>query len=196
MIPLRFPLTARQQNLLLGGLTALLVASIAIALANLSWLSGGHANTGAVVAPAPTRLSTAPVDLGPAQKLQPFGAAAPGQDVQPTALPLQLRGIIGPTAFIATGAEPARAYRVGEQLSGVTLDSIGRDRVFLRNAGRVEYLAFRDPFAAPPAAPGSTPMQPGAAPVPSIPALPTAPIVPTVSSPPPGLVPPAPTTAR
>lgn len=132
-------------------LTGLVVISVAVALAGLTWRIAGHAGTGAVTVPSGRTAPAAAVDIAPALALAPFGKSAVTDAGQPTSLPLELKGIIQSTtpslstAFIASGGQPAAPFHIGEAVSGGTIESILRDRVVLRNAGRLEYLAFPDP---------------------------------------------------
>lgn len=169
----RLQLTPRQTRLALDLLTALVIASIATALAGLTWRLAGHAGTGAITVPGAQALplaATGAVDTGPVLALRPFGQAAPGDNAQPTTLALELKGIIAArpaelsSAFVQSGGDPPVTVRVGDSISGATVQAIGRDRIFLMNGGRAEYLAMPDPFgrpadaAAPAGSPGTVPL--------------------------------------
>ena len=152
--------------------TALVVISVAFALAGLTWRLAGHAGTGAITVPATSRVAPPP-DLAPALALAPFGrAAANAEGAPPTSLPLELKGLVFAqptslaTAFIAAGA--TKSYAVGDVVAGATIEAIQVKRVLLRNAGRVESLAFPDPLAsATPAPPTATGRAAGVAPPPA-----------------------------
>ena len=149
-----FALTPRQTRTALDLLTGLVVASVAIALAGLTWRLAGHAGTGAITVPSGDRAPTVSADLAPAIALAPFGKAPLAESGQATALPLVLKGVVAAqpaslsTAFISLNGEPALPYRVGENVGGATVQAILRDRVILSNAGRNEYLPFPDPTLA------------------------------------------------
>lgn len=163
----------RQARTALDIATAAVIVSVAIALAGLTWRIAGHASTGAVTVPGGARPAPA-ADLAAALAFTPFGKGAVTDASQPTALPLKLRGVFAASpatlsvAYIEVGAEPAKAFRVGEAPGGGTVEGILRDRVLLRVNGRIEYLAFPDPAlpadqqaaAAPPAAPTAGTAQP------------------------------------
>ncbi len=153
-------LTPRQIRLALDVLTALVIISVAFALAGLTWRLAGHAGSGAVTVPSGAAASAVAPDMAPAIALAPFGKAATGDGAQPTALPLELKGVFAAspaelsTAFIAVSGAEATPFRVGEAVAGGTIQAILRDRVVIANAGRSEYLAFPDP-AAPPVDPNA-----------------------------------------
>jgi general secretion pathway protein C len=174
------PLSPSQIRTGLDVLTGLVVISVGVALAGLTWRIAGHAGTGAITVPSGTR-PVAIADVSPALALSPFGKAAVGDASQQTALPLVLKGVIFAvpaslsTAFIATEQDGARAFRVGESVGGASIEGIARDRVLLSNNGRIEYLTYPAPVIAgqPVVAPGSTPgpltgapIAPGSAPPP------------------------------
>lgn len=175
---IRFPdLSPRQARTTLDLVTGAVVISVAIALAGLTWRIAGHASTGAVTIPSGARPVAVTADITPALAFAPFGKGAATDASQPTALPLKLKGVFAASpaalsvAYIEVSGEPAKPFRIGEAPGGGTIEGILRDRVILRVAGRVEYLAFPDPSltteqqqaaAAPPAP--AAPAQPAAAP--------------------------------
>jgi general secretion pathway protein C len=176
---IRFPeLSPRQARTSLDLVTGAVVVSVAIALAGLTWRIAGHASTGAVTIPSGARPVTVTADVTPALDFAPFGKGAATDATQATALPLKLKGVFAAVpatlsvAYIEVGGEAAKPFRVGEAPGGGTIEGILRDRVILRVAGRIEYLAFPDPAltteqqqkaAAPPAPPPAAPV-PAAAP--------------------------------
>jgi general secretion pathway protein C len=177
----RFELTPYRQRVALTLFAGAMVVSVAFALAGLTWRLAGHAGTGAITVPPAQRVSPVP-DLAPALALAPFGRAAAGEGAQPTGLALQLRGLVYAqpqslaAAFISeSGAQP-KPFRVGDAVQSATIEAIERHRVLLRNGGRLEALAFPDPFAkaTPTPVPGAaTVAQP--APVASVAPAPTTP---------------------
>lgn len=179
--------TPRQIRLGLDLFTGAMVLSVAVALAGLTWRIAGHAGTGAITVPGAGRLPmvAAAAPAPGALAFQPFGQAAPGDASQPTGLALELRGLVFArpaelaSAFVSVSGAEAIPVKVGDSVGGATVQAIGRDRIILLNAGRSEYLAMPDPFAAP--------VQPGAAPAPGQPAPAAVPPPP----PPPGVNAPA-----
>lgn len=143
------------------------VASVAVALAGLTWRLTGADDGRAHVAAARAAPSAPPLDLSPIARFAPFGqvVAAPGVAGDPTALGLQLRGIMlarpqsASSALIAAAGGPAKAFAVGETLpGGAVLDAVEFDLVVLRVNGQLQTLGFPAkagvaalPAAAPPA---------------------------------------------
>ncbi|WP_326525692.1 type II secretion system protein N [Sphingomonas sp.] len=164
MIPGQFDLTPRRQRLILNGATVLVVVSVAAALAGLTWRLMGHADVGAITVPA-TRTATQVPDTAPMLALDPFGRTGiDGDGAVATTLQIALKGIVFArpaelsVAYIQVGSEAAKPFKTGEAVSGATIAAIQPRRVLLSNGGRVEFLAFPDPFAPPPGtAPAGTP---------------------------------------
>lgn len=164
-------MTPRQASRAADIFTGLVVASVAVALAGLTWHLLGAGPTD----PAPSATAAAPAapaDIAPALALAPFGRPD-ASSAQPTALAIQLRGVIladppsASTALIApTGGRPV-SYGVGQAVpGGATIEEIAFNRVLLRVNGRLERLDLpkvsaggEAPSGPPPAVP-----QPGAVP--------------------------------
>ena len=168
-------MTAQEIRFGINGLTALVVLSVAGALANLTWRlagePGGPSAVGAAidayVPPAP------PPDISAMINLPPFGrvALAPEATVAGAELGLTLRGVLlarpasASTALIAAGDQAATAYAIGDPLpGGAILSGMGVDYVILRRGEEALTLYFPDdpraaqggiapPGAAPAAAP-------------------------------------------
>lgn len=156
MILRRFDLTPYRERMILNGATALVVVSVAFALAGLTWRLAGHADVGAITVPA-VRAPAAVPDTVPMLALNPFGRSGiDGDGATATTLQIALKGIVFArpaelsVAYIQVGSEVARPFRAGEAVSGATITAIQPRRVLLSNGGRVEFLAFPDPFAPPP----------------------------------------------
>lgn len=144
-------LTPRQTRTALDILTGLVVISVAVALAGLTWRIAGHAGTGAITVPSGQRAPTAPPDIASALALAPFGKPSASEAAQATGLPLELKGVVAAipaslsTAFISISGQAPKGFHVGEAIEGATIESILRDRVVLSLGGRSEFLAFPDP---------------------------------------------------
>lgn len=176
---LRLRDTARAIDLLAGAA----IVSVAVALAGLVWRIAGHADTGAITVPSSARARAVTVDTGPALAWSPFGSPTAADATAATTIQAVLKGVVFArpaelsVAFVAIGSEPAKPVKVGDAVAGAAITEIRRDRIILNNAGRLEYLAFPDPFGtatptpgqgAPPPAPGQ-PAPPTAAPAPAQP---------------------------
>jgi len=150
-----FALTPRQARTALDIFTGLVVLSVAVALAGLTWRLAGHAGTGAITVPSGRSGPAVAPDIASALALAPFGKSAASEAGQPTSLPLELKGVIAATpaslstAFISVSGATTASFHVGEVVSGATIQSILRDRVILSVGGRSEFLAFPDPTLSP-----------------------------------------------
>lgn len=144
-------MTPRQIDLAVGLVAVFVVASVAVALAQVTWrLAGaddGRTRVAAIAAAPPAP----PLDLSPITRFAPFGTAvaAPGVAGDPSALGLQLKGIMlarpqsASSALIAAASGPAKAFAVGDTLpGGAILDTIEYDLVVLRVNGQLQTLAF------------------------------------------------------
>lgn len=158
-------------------LAAAAIVSVAFALAGLVWRIAGHAGTGAITVPSEARTRAVTVDTGPAVAWQPFGSPTAADATSPTGIQAVLKGVVFArpaelsVAFVAIGSEPAKPVKPGDALAGTQVTEIRRDRIILNNGGRLEYLAFPDPFGQ--ATPGqgapapNFTVQPSAAPAPA-----------------------------
>ncbi|WP_231639454.1 type II secretion system protein N [Sphingomonas profundi] len=151
-------------------LTAVVIVSLAVAAAGLTWRLTGESGQPAAAMAAATpaagagQVDPGPVDLGPILALAPFGRAAAG-DAPATSLGIALKGVMATqpasrsSALIAIGTAPPKAFTVGQSVAGATIEAIERDRVLLRVNGRAESLAFpRAPAPTMPAAPATAPV--------------------------------------
>lgn len=173
----QFALTPRQARTALDLFTGLVVVSVAIATAGLTWRIAGHAGTGAITVPSGQTGPALVPDIAQARALAPFGKSSASDATQATTLPLELKGVFAArpadlsVAYIAVAGAAAAPFRIGESAGGGTIQSILRDRVILTNGARREFLAFPDPTLSPEqraaaaAAPASAPpLVPGVAP--------------------------------
>lgn len=136
-------MTARLVDLGVGAVAFGVAASVVVALAGSAWHGLDTAAAQAAVAPPP------PLDLSPITRFAPFGTAAASVAGDPTALGLELRGVMlaasqaESTALVAAAGGVPRAYPVGATLpGGAVLDSVEFDLIVLRVDGRLETLAF------------------------------------------------------
>lgn len=163
-------------------LAAAAIVSVAFALAGLVWRIAGHAGTGAITVPSEARTRAVTIDTGPAVAWQPFGSPTAADATSPTAIQAVLKGVVFARpaelsiSFVSIGSEPAKPYKVGDALAGAQVTEIRRDRIILNNGGRLEYLAFPDPFGQ------ATPNSGQPAPAPNFTAQPSA--APAAAAPP------------
>ena len=78
-------LTPRQARTALDVLTGLVVISVAVALAGLTWRIAGHAGTGAITVPSGRSAPAIAPDIAPALALAPFGKVSSTDAAQATA---------------------------------------------------------------------------------------------------------------
>lgn len=154
-------LTLRRQRLVSNILCGVIVASVGVALAGLTWRLAGFAGSDAPAIVPVASPSAGPVDVAAAVALAPFGRPS-AADAPATALPLELRGIVlaspasASTALIAPAGGRPLPYAVGAAVGGATIREIAIDRVVLDVGGRMETLAFPKATVPPAPPPGAT----------------------------------------
>lgn len=140
---------ARTARIILTTVSAVVVVSVAVAAAGLSWRIRGYHQTEPSLSHSASQ--SAPIDTQAAIALAPFGTAAVDDSGPATSLPLQLKGVFAAStdthaiAFISVSGAAPVPVRIGEAVNGATLIAVRKDRVIISNGGRNEYLAFADP---------------------------------------------------
>ncbi|TAK16418.1 MAG: signaling protein [Rhizorhabdus sp.] len=140
-------MTPRQASRAADIFTGLVVASVAVALAGLTWRLVGARPADAPPPAAGQPAAPAPAaDISPALALSPFGRPD-ASSAQPTSLALALRGVVlayprsASSALIAPAGGQPISYAVGQVVpGGATIEEIAFDRVLLRVNGRLERL--------------------------------------------------------
>lgn len=156
-------MTPRQARIGVDIFTAIVVASVGVALAGLTWRLMGDPGTRLGASPVAARPAP-PVDISPLIALAPFGTAtAPGSSPDAGNQPLTLRGILlaqprsASSALISIGDASPVAFYVGQAVGSATVDAIDIDHVVLLTSGSRSTLGFPRPEAGSPssvAAPG------------------------------------------
>lgn len=169
----------RRDEIALRTVSVIVVGSLALALAGLTWRLTGWDDGRSEVAvaeslpPVGAQAAGADAEVARILALAPFGGggAAVGPDGLPASgLGLILKGVLmayppsASTALIASGDGPAAIYGVGQSVGGATIESIGMDHVVLLNGQSRERLDFPEPTPAPGAAPAAAIAAPVAAP--------------------------------
>jgi general secretion pathway protein C len=188
--------TPRQAELGVDLFTGAVIASVAIALAGLTWRLSGDSGDAAHVAAVPLARPPVQIDVSPILALAPFGRTVTAATAtSPTALGLELRGIVlaipraASTALIGTSGGPTRAWVIGQALDGgAVIQDIAIDHVVLSVNGQAQVLAF--PNATPPTLPPPPPVP--AAPMAIAPGVPPVNLSTPVPVAPPPQVPPPP----
>lgn len=186
----------RRDELILRSVSVVVVGSLAVALAGLTWRLVGwdDGRTEVAVAESLAPLGGAAAtpgadaDVARIVSLAPFGGAAASVGGLPAStLGLVLKGIVSAyppsasTALIAVGEGPATLYGVGQTPVGdAVIESIEVDHVVLTSGGTRQRLDFPMPVVADPAA-AAAPAAPGAG-ITIAPAVPAAPPPPPAAS--------------
>jgi general secretion pathway protein C len=150
-------MSPRQARIGVDLFTALVIASVCVSLAGLTWRMLGDPGTRLGASPVAARPS-APVDIAPLIALAPFGAAPAA--VGGSAVPVEgmtLRGILfaqprsASSALISLGDTSPVAFGVGQPVGNATIDTIEIDHVVLLSGGSRTILAFPRPQGGAPA---------------------------------------------
>lgn len=170
---------SRRDEIALRIVSAVVVGSVALALAGLTWRLTGWDDGRSEVAvaeslpPIGVQTGGADADVARILALSPFGGgmAAVGPDgLAASSLGLVLKGVLmayppsASTALIATGDGPAAIYGIGQAVGGATIESIGMDHVVLLNGQSRERLGFPEPVVAAGAEPAPAASVPSLAP--------------------------------
>jgi general secretion pathway protein C len=146
-------MTPREIRFGIDGLSGIVIASVAAALALLTWrLAGEAAGSSAVAAAASAYVApTPPPDVSALINLPPFGKVSAASATIPAGSGLVLHGVLltvpapASAALIAPAGKESVAYRTGETLpNGAVLEGIGEDHVLLRIGGQSLSLYFTD----------------------------------------------------
>ena len=162
----------RRDELILRTVSVVVVGSLAVALAGLTWrlvgwddgrdevaVAGSLAPLGGAAAPG------ADADVARIVSLAPFGGATATGGVAASTLGLVLKGVImaypasASTALISVGEGPATIYGIGQTPVGdAVIEQIEVDHVILTSGGTRQRLDFPTPVAVDPATvSGATP---------------------------------------
>ena len=161
----------RRDEIALRVVSVVVVGSLALALAGLTWrLTGwddGRDEVAVAEALAPLGGAAAPggdADVARIVSLAPFGGATASGGVPASTLGLVLKGVImaypasASTALISVGEGPATIYGVGQTPVGdAVIEQIEVDHVILTSGGTRQRLDFPEPVAGALAAAPSTP---------------------------------------
>lgn len=162
----------RRDEIALRVVSVVVVGSLALALAGLTWrLTGwddGRDEVAVAETLAPSGGTAAPgadADVARIVSLAPFGGGTAAGGLPSSTLGLVLKGILmayppgASTALIAVGEGPAAIYGVGQTPVGdAVIETIEVDHVILTSGGARQRLDFPEPVAVDPAAvSGATP---------------------------------------
>ena len=135
--------------------TGLVVASVGVALAGLTWRLTG---TGAPPVAVATAVSSGdPVDIGGLLALAPFGTIEATRDTASDGS-LHLKGVLlavpasASSALIAGADGKVASYAIGAALGGGVIETIAADHVILRTSHGLQSVGFIPAASAPSAA--------------------------------------------
>ncbi|MDO6413613.1 type II secretion system protein N [Sphingomonas sp. BIUV-7] len=174
-------MTPRQARLGANLFTALVAASVGVALAGTTWRLLGDPGQRLGATPVAARPAPPP-DIATLVGLSPFGTAAPIAGAADTNV--ILRGILlavprsASSALISVGGATPVAFYTGSQVAGGTIDEIAADHVVIATGSDRRLLAFPD--------------RAGTGPATAATSAPTVSVAPPAPSPPPGPSGPAP----
>ena len=139
-------MTPRQAQVGADVFTALVIASVALALATFTWRLQGSAGVGPAAAPVSPGGARA-IDLAPIMALAPFGTASalPASGDQGS---LQIRAIFaavpmeGSSVLIAGSDGTVNSYGIGASVGGGVIEQILPEQVVLRTAGGLQTLSI------------------------------------------------------
>jgi general secretion pathway protein C len=138
-------MNSRQVRLGIDLFTGLVVASVGVALAGLSWRLFGTSTPPVVATTAGTTAN--PVDIGGLLALAPFGTAIAASDTASDGS-LHLKGILmaipasGSSALIAGSDGKVTSYGIGAALGGGVVEAINADQVILRTPRGLQTVGF------------------------------------------------------
>jgi general secretion pathway protein C len=153
-------MSPRQVRLGIDVFTGLVVASVGVALAGLTWRLAGYSGAQPVAA-AMTGATGDRVDIGGLLALAPFGNAEATSDAARDGS-LHLKGILlavpasQSTALIAGADGKVASYGNGAALGGGVVVAIEADQVIVRTASGLQTIGFgTHPAGPPPVTPGT-----------------------------------------
>ena len=145
-------MTPRQARLGVDIFTGLVIASVGLALASLTWRLQGHSGIGPAAAPVASSAGE-PADIRPLIALAPFGSAlsvaADGSDM---AIRLRAVFLASPSeasvALIAGADGKVASYGIGQAVGGGVIEAIMAEQIVLRLPSGLRAIGF-DPQAGP-----------------------------------------------
>ncbi len=164
----RHPVTPRRMRWVFAMFAAVVIASVAIALAGLTWHLAGYTGEPPVTSPVMHTTSAAAVaDPAAVIALAPFGTALsanPGANDQT----VRLKGILlatpasASTVLLAGADGKVAGYGIGAHVGGGVVAAIEPDQVILRMPGGLQAIGFETNPAGVPVGMQASPPAPGA----------------------------------
>lgn len=155
-------MTPYQARLGVDVFTGAVIASVALALAGLTWRLAGEPGIGPAVAPvAPGAAATS--DIGPLLALSPFGAPMATVAAAAGDGSLRLKGIFlaqpmeASVVLLATSDGKVASYTIGAPVGGGVIETIEAEQITLRTPSGLQVIGFNPPPAMAGAAPSADP---------------------------------------
>jgi general secretion pathway protein C len=171
-------MTPRQARLGLDVFTGVVVASVALALANVTWRLTGEPGIGPAAAPIVARRAEQ-VDVEPLVALAPFGTTLAVASTSTSDGSVRLKAVFlarpieASVVLLATADGQVATYGLGAAVAGGVIERIEAEQIVLRTPSGLQTIGFNPQPG--PAAPGA-PMPGAPLPAPSAP-QPPAPLV-------------------
>jgi len=127
--------------------TVVMIGSVALALAGLTWRLTGYTGEMPVASPVAARSSAEPADVGGIIALAPFGTAMAASQATGGGA-IKLKGILlafpasASTALIAGSDGKVASYGIGAAINGGVVEAIEADQVIVRLPTGLQTLGF------------------------------------------------------
>ena len=138
---------ARRVQLGIDLFTAVMIGSVALALAGLTWRLTGYTGEMPVASPVTATTSAEPADMGGILALAPFGTAMAASQATGGGA-VKLKGILlafpasASTALIAGSDGKVASYGIGAAINGGVVEAIEADQVIVRLPTGLQTLGF------------------------------------------------------
>lgn len=140
-------MTPRQARLGVDVFTGAIIASVAVALATLTWRLSGEPGIGPAAAPVSPGQAAAS-DIGPLIALAPFGTPIAATGVVANDGAIQLKGIFlaspieASVVLLATADGQVASYTIGAPVGGGVIETIEAEQITLRTPTGVQVIGF------------------------------------------------------
>ncbi|MEO6153954.1 MAG: type II secretion system protein N [Croceibacterium sp.] len=140
-------MTPRQARLGIDLFTGAVVASVALALANLTWRLAGEPGIGPVAAPVMARGGDS-VDITQLVALSPFGSAASAAQSSDSSGAVTLKAVFlafpaeASIVLLASADGKVASYGIGSAVAGGVIEAIAAEQISVRTNGGLQTIGF------------------------------------------------------
>lgn len=140
-------MTPRQARLAIDIFTGAVIASVAVALATLTWRLTGETGIAPAAAPVPSGQAAA-IDIRPLIALAPFGTPVVTTGVAASDGTIRLKGIFlanpleASVVLLATADGQVASYTIGAPVAGGVIETIEAEQITLRTPTGVQVIGF------------------------------------------------------